>query len=213
MTITLAVTARDTSKKSAVVRKEGGVPGIVYGPKQTPVAISVSGKDFEKVLKEAGESTIVELSGLEESIEVLVKDVDFDPIKREVRHVDFYAIERGKDMTVNVALEFIGAAPVEKSNLGVVTKVLHEVEVTCRPNALPNHIDVDVSVLATIEDKIHVSDLAVPAGVKINNDPTENVAVVTVVKEEAPPEPTTIDMSAIEVEAKGKAPEEEAPAE
>ena len=195
------------------MRKEGGVPGIVYGPKQTPVAISVSGKDFEKVLKEAGESTIVELSGLEESIEVLVKDVDFDPIKREVRHVDFYAIERGKDMTVNVALEFIGAAPVEKSNLGVVTKVLHEVEVTCRPNALPNHIDVDVSVLATIEDKIHVSDLAVPAGVKINNDPTENVAVVTVVKEEAPPEPTTIDMSAIEVEAKGKAPEEEAPAE
>ena len=206
MTISLAVTARDQSVKAEVVRQNGDVPAVVYGPKQEPIAITLPGKEFEKVRKEAGESTIIELTGLGDKIEVLMKDVAFSPVKQLVTHVDFYAIERGKDMTTDIALEFIGEAPIEASKKGMVTKVLYEVEVTCRPSVLPSHIDVDISVLTTLEGKIHISDLQVAKGVHINAEPDDVVAVVSAARTEveAETEPTEVDMSAIAVEEKGK---------
>ncbi len=210
MTISLAVTARDESVKTSEVRQNGDVPAVVYGPKQEPIAITLPGKEFEKVRKEAGESTIIELSGLKETIEVLIKNIDFSPVKQGITHVDFYAIERGKDMTTNVPLEFIGEAPVEESRLGSITKVLHEVEVTCRPSNLPSHIDVDISVLVNVEDKIHVSDLKLPEGVVVNADLEDPVAVVSAARtgpseDEADAAAATIDMDSIKVEEKGKA--------
>ncbi|MFT7644595.1 MAG: large subunit ribosomal protein L25 [Candidatus Paceibacteria bacterium] len=207
MTITLPVTLRDGSKKVYSLRANGGVPAVVYGPKQEPLSISLEGKSFGKILKEAGESTFVELTGLEESIEVLIKKVEFNPVKQQVLHVDFYAVERGKEMTTTVALEFIGEAPVEKSGAGSVTKVLHEIEVTCMPRDLPSHIDVDISVLASVEDKIHIGDLKVPKGVTIEVDVEDSVAVVSAARTHDEPEDekaTEIDMDAIEVEQKGK---------
>jgi len=210
MTISLAVTARDESTKAEAVRLSGDVPAVVYGPKQAPIAITLPGKEFEKVRKEAGESTIIELTGLEEKIEVLMKEVAFSPVKQLVTHVDFYAIERGKDITTNIALEFIGEAPVEEAKEGTVTKVMHEVEVTCRPSVLPSHIDVDISVLKSVEDKIHVSDLKVAEGVHINAEPEDVVAVISVAREEVEEDedPGEVDMDAIEVEEKGKSEED-----
>lgn len=203
MTIKLPVTVRDQAINLGALRENGNVPAVVYGPKQEAIQITLSGKEFDKVLKEAGESTIVELTGLKETAEVLIKDVDFNPVKNQVVHVDFYAIERGKEMTTHVPLEFVGEAPVEENKLGNVTKVLHEVTVTCLPKDLPSHIDVDLSVLATIEDKIHVSDLKLPAGVAVDMDADETVAVVSVAKEEVE-EVSEVDMDSIEVEKKGK---------
>jgi large subunit ribosomal protein L25 len=207
MTITLTVTARDASAKTEEIRKNEGIPAVVYGAKQEPVAITLSEKEFEKVRKEAGESTIVELAGLQEPIEVLIKSVDFHPVKQQVIHVDFYAFERGKDMTTSVPLEFVGEAPVEESKKGSVTKVLHEVEVTCRPSNLPSHIDVDISGLVEVEDKIHISDLQAPEGVTIEGEPEDPVAVVSAARQTTDDEDaaaTEIDMDAIEVEEKGK---------
>lgn len=206
MTITLPVTDRDVSKSVHKLRDNGEVPAVVYGPKQEPIPVTLEAKVFNKVLEEAGESTIVELTGLKDKVEVLIKEVEFNPVKQQIMHVDFYAIERGKEMTTHVALEFIGEAPVEESGAGSVTKVLHEVEVTCMPSDLPSHIDVDISSLASVEDKIHVSDLKVPKGVKIEADPEDSVAVVSAARVtiEEEEEPTEVDMSAIEVEQKGK---------
>jgi large subunit ribosomal protein L25 len=210
MTITLGITERDAAQKNEAIRSAGAVPGNVYGPKQAPLSVTVEAKALRKVLDEAGESTIIELTGLKEPIEVLVKEVDFDPVKQAVQHVDFYAIERGKEMTTHVALEFIGTAPVEKSG-GVVTRALHEVEVTCLPSKLPAHLDIDLSVLTTLDSRISVSDIVVPEGVQIENDPEDVVAVVSEAKEEVDEAPEAVDMSAIQVEEKGK--KEEAAAE
>lgn len=210
MTIKLPVTVRDKATKLDALRKSGNVPAVVYGPKQEAMDITISAKEFDKVLKEAGESTIVELDGLKEAVEVLIKNVDFNPVKSQVVHVDFYAIELGKEMSTHVPLEFVGVAPVEEDRLGSVTKVLHEVMVTCMPKDLPSHIDVDVSSLVTIEDKIHISDLNVPKGVVIDMEADESVAVVSVAKEEVEEE-TEVDMDAIEVDKKGKEEEAEKP--
>ena len=204
MTTTLPVTPRDESTTADALRANGAVPAVVYGPKQEPIGITVDAKVFDKVRQAAGESTIVELTGLKESVEVLIKDIAFDPVKQRVTHVDFYAIERGKEMTTHVPLHFIGEAPVEKSGLGTVTKVHQDLTVTCRPSALPSHIDVDVSSLAAVEDKILVKDLALPKEVKVEAEADEPVAVVSVAKEEVEETPEAVDMDAIEVEQKGK---------
>lgn len=207
MTFTLTVANRDKAVKNNTLRANGQVPGVVYGPKHQPTQVVVDGKELEKVLKEAGESSIIQLSGTDDKSEVLIKEVDFDPIRRMVRHVDFYAIERGKEMTVVVPLHFVGVSPAEKDGVGTVTKTMHEIEVTCRPSALPQHIDVDVSVLVTDESKITVADLVVPAGVTVENEPTEVIAVISVAEEESETS-SAIDMSAIEVEKKGKVEDE-----
>jgi large subunit ribosomal protein L25 len=159
---------------------------------------------FEKLLKTAGESTVITLEGAGEGIEVLVHEVAFNPAKGGVEHVDFYAIEKGKEITVHVPLEFIGEAPATKTG-GSLTKVLHEIEVTCKPSALPQHIEVDVTGLDDFEKQIHVKDLNIPAGVKVDTNPDDVVAMVQEVKDEPEPEPTAVDMDAIEVEEKGKA--------
>ena len=204
MTVTLQAEKRDLrGKKLKALRALGKLPGVVYGPKEESTALTLDAVAFEKVFRDAGESTIITLEGLGEEKEVLVQEVSYDPEKGGAIHVDFYAIEKGKEITVDVPLEYIGEAPAVKDG-GSLTKVLHEVEVTCKPSALPQHIVVDVSVLVDFEVQIHVSDLDAGAGVKIENDPEEVVALVQEVVEEAEEAPAEIDMSAIEVEEKGK---------
>lgn len=179
------------------------IKGVVYGPKQEAISVAMDRKEFTKIFEEAGESTILTLKGLPEDIEVLIHDTSFHPVKGGIQHIDFYAIERGKELTTNIPLEFVGEAPAIEQD-GVLTKALHEVEVTCRPSVLPSHIDVDVSVLVDFDTVIRVSDLSVAEGVTITNDPEETVALVSAVEEE-PEEPVEeVDMSEIEVEGKGK---------
>jgi len=196
MTTQVVIAARTAGK----ALPEGHIPAVVYGPKQEPVSISLEEKVFDKIRREAGESTIVELTGLAEPIEVLIKDVDFDPVKLQMLHVDFYAFERGKDMTTTVAIELVGEAPVEKDNIGSVTKVLQEITVTCRPSALPSHIDVDISGMKTADSKITVADLPALEGVIYDAEPEETVAVVSVAKEEVDEDPEEVDMEEVAVE-------------
>jgi len=178
MTITLPVAKRDMTMSAKAVRRALQLPAIVYGPKQLNESITVEKGVFEKLFKTAGESTIIQLTGLSKPIDVLVHSVDFSPTKGGIMHVDFYAVEKGKPITTQVALEFVGESEVEKKG-GLISKVLHEVEVTCMANVLPAHITVDISVLTEFDQKIHVSDVVVPNGVVIEN-PADEVLVIAV---------------------------------
>ncbi len=201
MSVSLAVTKRT---KAA----ENNIPAVVYGPKQESISLSVDRNAFTKLFKEVGESTIISLEGLESPIEVLVHELTFHPVKNEITHVDFYAIERGKEITVDVPLEFVGEAPAEKLG-NMVSQILYEVEVTCRPSKLPSEIVVDLSVLVEPGQRITVADLKAMEGVTIETAAEEVIAIVSEAREEEPEEEvnTEVDMSAIEVEAKGKAEE------
>jgi large subunit ribosomal protein L25 len=211
MTTVLQIEKREDISVDAV-RSAGKVPAVVYGPKQEAMNIAVDAQVFQKTLEEAGESTIITLEGAGDAIEVLIHDVAFHPVKGGVQHVDFYAIERGKELTVTVALEFEGEAPAEDKGLNV-NHVLHEIEVTTRPSLLPSHITVDVSGLVDEDSHILVKDLKVAEGVKIDTDPEQVVVNVSLPREEEPEEPTeAVDMNAIEVEEKGKGEEDDAEA-
>jgi large subunit ribosomal protein L25 len=212
MTLTLNATLRDArGKKNEALRTAGEMPAVVYGPKYESQSIVINAHEFSKVLKEAGESTIITLSGVGKDADVLIHDVDVDPVTGEVRHADLYAIESGKTLHLRVPIEFVGESPAVKQG-AVITKVLHDIEIEALPKDLPQHITVDVSVLANVHDMIHVKDLVLPAGVVVKENPEEIVAVASEVKEEVDEAPTAIDMSAIEVEKKGKTETEEEPA-
>ena len=206
MTFSLTVATRtERGKKLEKLRSAGKLPGVMYGAKEKPVALTLDKIAFEKLFKQTGESSVIVLEGLDAKKEVLVHDVAFDARKGGIVHVDFYAIEAGKEIEVDIPLVFTGEAPALKLG-GNLTKVLYEVEVSCTPANLPKEIIVDVSVLDTFDKQIHVSDLIVPKGVTIKDDPEDVVALVQAVAEEKET-PASIDMSAIEVEKKGKAEE------
>ncbi len=209
MSFSLAVEARtERGKDLTEIRNAGKLPVVMYGPKKESVSLVVDRGEFEKVLKVAGESSIVTLTGLDTPVDVLIHDVAFDARKGGIVHADLYAVEAGKEIVMHVPIEFIGEAPAVKLG-GTLTKVLHEIEIACMPQDIPQHIAVDVSTLDDFEKQIHVSDIVVPKGVTIKNHEEEVVALVQAVAEESE-EVATVDMSAIAVEKKGKSDSEEA---
>ncbi len=206
MTVTLPIKER-SSENNKTNQKES-IPAVVYGPKQTPVSVVVNRKEFEKLFKVAGESTVIELTGLKSPISSLVKEVTFSPLQGGIIHVDFYALESGKEIETHVPLSFVNESPAVKLG-AVVNKVMQEVMVTCQPADLPAHIDVDLSLLTTVESQIHISDIVVPKGVVIKEDGKNVVAIVEMITEEVEAAPV-MDIADIPVEKKGK--EEEAAA-
>ena len=208
----LAVTKRDIAKKPHSLRLEGVLPAVVYGRSEESTPIAVDRKTFEKVYKAAGESSVITLTGLGGAKQALIHEVAVDPVNGQPIHADFYAIEKGQKVTVSVPFEFEGVAPAVKDLGGILTKVMYELEIEVEPANLPQHIVVDVSKLATLEDQIKVSDLKLPASAKISIDPDEVVAMISVAVEE-PVEAPVVDISAIEIsEERGKKEEEGAEA-
>ena len=204
MTLSLSAEKREKIGNIAGLRKEGKIPAVFYGPKETSTAIALNAAEFLKVWRVAGESAVIDLEGVGETKEVLVNDIDLDPVTNVIRHVDFYVIEKGKPVQVGVPIEFTGEAPAVKELGGVLVKVLHELEIEVLPKNLPHSIEVDVSSLTDFEVQILVRDIKLPAGVTVLVDPDEVVALVQAAKEEPETPAEAPDLSSIEVEKKGK---------
>ena len=201
---TLTVTPRTITGKTATrLAKEGQMPAVVYGPKQesTPIALSVL--EFKRILRDEGESTVIDLVGLAKPLQVLIHEVDRDPVTETPRHADFYAIEKGAKVEVAVPISFIGESAAVKAGANLV-KVMHELEIEAGAADLPHEIEVDISALENVGDQIHVSDIKLPKGVVAQVEGDEVVALIQETEVE-PEEPTSaLDMDSIEVEKKGK---------
>jgi len=211
----LKATKREVGQNLETLRKSGSLPAVFYGFKRQTTPISVLDKDFRKIWKEAGESATFVLETENGPIDVLIHEVQFDPVRDIPLHVDFLAIDVNKATQISVPLEFTGVSDAVKSGLGVLVKVMHEIEVEALPKDMPNHITVDISKLATLDDQVLVKDLALPKGVTAIAKEDEVVAAISVQKEEKEEVAEPVDLSKIEVEKKGKKEEEgaEAPAD
>ncbi len=190
-------------KTTALLAKEGRMPAVVYGHKQEATPISLSIQDFSKILRDTGESSVLDLEGLGKPMQVLIQEIDRDPVTNIPRHADFLALEKGAKVEVSVPLSFVGESMAVKLGANLV-KVLHELPVECAPADLPHEIEVDVSALAEIGDQIHVKDLSLPKGVVATIDEEETVVLAQEVEVEEETPSAGPDMSAIEVEKKGK---------
>src|ERR1700752_2531805 len=126
---TLIATKRSKTDKLASIRTNGMVPAVVYGARVENTSISVSSIDFVKVFKTAGESSTIVLELEGKKIDVLIHQVQVDPVKGFPIHIDFLAIDMSKPVEVTIPLEFTGVAPAEKEGLGSLVKVLHESQI------------------------------------------------------------------------------------
>ena len=202
--ITLKVEKRDVKESLGEIRKAGKIPAVFYGKKEASTPIKLPFAVFEKTLKEAGESTILHLDGQGIDVDVLIQEVDLDPVTDKPRHADFYAIEKGKKLEIKIPLEFIGVAPAVKDLGGILVKVMHEMEIEALPKDLPHKLEVDISKLATFDSVVTAGDIKMPEGVSLRKvKPEEVVASVYEPKEEVV-EVAPVDLSTIEVAKKGK---------
>ncbi|WP_028973954.1 50S ribosomal protein L25 [Spirochaeta cellobiosiphila] len=174
---TLAYEIREELTKGAArrLRAAGQIPAVVYGV-GTPSSIAVNAKEFDKNFATISESTIITLQGKEEKT-VLVKDYQEDVLKGVITHLDFYEIQKGKKLNTHVSIHVTGN-PVGVREGGLLDHALHEIEIECLPKDLPEQISINIEGL-NIGDAVHVSDIAIPEGVKILTNSDSVVASIT----------------------------------
>ena len=209
----LTVEKRDTKAKAAVLRRKGVLPAVIYGRAQESTPVAIDRKTFEKIFREAGESTVITLNGLDTPKEALIHEVTVHPVSGVPLHADFYIIQKGQTVSVAIPFEFEGVSPAVKDHGAILVKVMHELEIECEPKDLPQSIIVDISTLTNIDDKITVGDLKLPASAKVSAGVDEVVAMASAMQEETE-EQASMDISQIGTSVeRGKKEEEETPAE
>lgn len=178
-TITLEATKREvTGKKVKRLRLAGNMPATLYGHNIPSQTIAVDSKTFEKVYKQAGESTLVDLAvGSATPVKVLIQDVAKHYLNLKPIHADFYQVSMTEKLTADIPLKFIGEAPAIKELGGVLVKNLQELKVECLPQDLVHEIEIDLAALKAFGDTITVSAIPVPAGITILNRAEETIVL------------------------------------
>ena len=193
------------------LRREGAVPGVLYGPTTTPIAVAVNGNEIKNRVAHAASMRIMRLKSSASELDgkhVLLKGIQRSPVSREILHADLYVVDLDRAIRVNVPLHFVGkAAGVAEG--GILQPLVREVEVECLPMEIPESFDVDVSALG-IHDVIHVSAMKFPGNVKPIFD--TDYAVVSVLPPTVEAAPTPVAAAEVVEGAEGAAPAEGAAA-
>jgi large subunit ribosomal protein L25 len=179
--IELAAEARTVrGKKVKGLRAASLIPAVVYGPDMDSLSIQIDERDLFKVMQEAGSTALIYLSvdDASEPRVVLAREIQRDILTGRTMHVDFYEVRLTETVRTMPRLEFVGESPAVNAGIGVLIHSMTTVEVECLPTELISSIDVDLSVLETLDDNILVSDLPVPDSVTIIADPGDVVASV-----------------------------------
>lgn len=171
---------KDLGKKTKSIKNAGQIPAVVYGRGLKNILIQVSEKEFKKVFKDAGESSLIELSieGEKGKKPVLIHEIQKNPVSDKIIHIDFFQPSLTEKVEVAIQLVFEGVAAAEKDLGGTLVKNILEIEVSALPQNLPHEIRVDISVLKTFEDHILIKDLRISKDVEILKKPDEIVAAV-----------------------------------
>ncbi|MBI2103806.1 50S ribosomal protein L25 [Candidatus Woesebacteria bacterium] len=171
-------------RKVKKLRGEGLTPANIYGKKVKSTAVSIDTKEFEKLFKEAGETTLIDLDTGKDKRTVLIRNVQVHPVDDQVLHVDFQQVDLKTKVTVEIPVEVVGEAPAEKQGLGTVVQHVDEIEVEALPTDLPEKFEVDASALAEVDQAIFVKDLKVAKGVEVKDDPEKIVVKVEPLRKE-----------------------------
>lgn len=177
-------------KKVKKLRREGILPGNVYGKELPSIALQIEAKDFKDVFAEVGETGLIDLIVEDKKHPVLVKNLQMDWRTHSPLHVDFYEVNLKEKVKAMVPLLLVGEAKAVAENIGTLLQTLNEVEVEALPEALPENIEVSIESLAEVDAQIMISDLKAPEGVTILTDEGQVVAKIAEIVAEPEPEPT-----------------------
>lgn len=165
-------------RKTNSLRRSGFIPAVLYGHAKKPTSVEVSTKDFDKIFKSAGETSLVSLILGGHKHNVFIHDMARDPLSGQIIHVDFFEVRMDEKIKSKVPFIFVGESSAVKADGGVLVRALQEVEIEALPQDLPKEISVDISSLKTFEDKIRVQDLSLGDKIKILTHLDETIALV-----------------------------------
>jgi large subunit ribosomal protein L25 len=213
----LSVQRRDALGKGPVrrLRRAGLVPAVLYGGGIEPVALAVAPAEVQRALHaHAGGGVLVNVrvAGETEPRPAVVRDLQFDPVRETLVHLDLQAVRMDEEITVEVPIHVVGEAAGVKEQSGILALLLRQVEVTCLPTLIPERLDIDVSPLR-IHDVLTVADLHLPQGVRVTTAATQPVVTVTppMAEEVAPVAATPVAEPEVVTERKPKEEEEPKP--
>lgn len=173
-------------KQVNALRREAQIPGVIYGSTTEPIALQFDAKELEYVVNQAGRSSIVEVkvAGSPTPYTAIFRDLQYEPIKRRIRHVDLQALSMTETVRLPLPITLVGKAPVEEFG-GMVLQLLNEIEIECLPKDLVHNLEVDISIFTEIGQAIHVKDLVAPTGITFMADPEELVVHATALTSQA----------------------------
>lgn len=175
--VELEVTSRDATGKGAMrrLRADGAVPAVVYGSGSQPLVLRVEARALDRVVRQ-GANQLIDLKGVGKARLVLLKELQRDPVSQDLVHADFYEVDTKKTIHVAVPVHLEGK-PHGVEMGGVLEPLAREVDVECLPLVIPEFFTLDVSEL-DIGDALHASDLVIPDGVELLEEPTLTIVHV-----------------------------------
>lgn len=179
-TASLSATRRTGTGKGVArsLRREGQIPGVIYGHQREPQALAVAARDLEKLLERiSADNTVIDLAIEGGNARALIREIQRHPFKRQILHVDFQEIVAGEKMTVRVPIRLVGTPVGVRLGGGIIDHTLRELTISVDPANIPNHVDVDVNDLE-LGGSVHVSQVQVPAGVTVLDEPGAAVVVI-----------------------------------
>lgn len=173
-------------KQVKQLRNQGQVPGVIYGHDFESVALQFDARNLRDILSQVGGSQLIsiKIKGENQPEMALVREVQRDPIRRTLLHVDFYRVQMTERLTAEIPLEIIGQSPIIEAREGILLQGLSTIEVECLPGDLVDAIEVDLSDLTEVDQGVYVRDLAIPAGIDLLTDPDEMIVRVVPLEEE-----------------------------
>lgn len=167
----LQVSLRDADGvKPGKLRAEGFTPAVIYGAEKSPQTLQIESRELARLLARGGAAHLINLEGEKfPKTRVLIREVQRHPVRPEVLHIDFVRVSAGQKIRMAVPLHLKGEAPAVEDG-AILLQNVDSVEIECLPDDLPAYLEVDISGLASIQDRIHASDLVLPAGVALYGD-------------------------------------------
>ena len=163
------------------LRAAGQVPAVLYGKDQEAISLTLNAREALSLFHSiSGENTIVavQIDDDKEAMETLVREIQMHPYRPDIIHVDFYCIERGVALELDIPANYIGTPQGVREDGGILEVILHELRVKCLPSAIPDTIDIEISGL-DIGDSIHASELTIEEGVELLTDPGQTICLVS----------------------------------
>ncbi len=179
--INLVLEPRETVRKGLnKVKAQGLIPAVIHNPGHDSVSVQGNYLDMLRVYQKAGKHNPVNVSVGDEKMLTMIKQVDFEPKKNELRHVVFGAIKKGQKVKAEVPIEITHGEegiPAEREGL-LIIKVMDSLEIEALPDKLIDKLEIDGSNLKEVGDKLHISDIVVPEGVEILEDLEKTLVTV-----------------------------------
>lgn len=171
-------------KKAKILRQEGWIPAILYGPNIDSRPLQIFWQEARDLLKEAGGSQLIAVHiGDEQPVQALIRDFQVEPIRRDLLHIDLYQVDMEQEITVEVPLVLVNESPPIEEGEGILIQRMSTLPIACMPGDLIESLEVNLAELTEVGQQLTIEDLAIPANIRVLPDPEEVVVRVSYLEE------------------------------